>query len=84
MAVSRESALLNLAPDIETSIPVDSDHTNLVKFNTKEDAAYREIKSRLGLFLEQYYKKGGMLIYLSFTITRVSVNLTIIQYPRRE
>ncbi|RPB13991.1 hypothetical protein P167DRAFT_89646, partial [Morchella conica CCBAS932] len=59
MAVSRESALLNLAPDIETSIPVDSDHTNLVKFNTKGDAAYREIKSRLGLFLEQYYKKSG-------------------------
>lgn len=73
MPVGRESALLNLSPDIETSIPVDADHTNLVKFNTKGDAAYGAIISQLKFFLERLRKKESMLIYFSFTITRVLI-----------
>ncbi|KAI5841055.1 hypothetical protein DFP73DRAFT_516555 [Morchella snyderi] len=59
--VSRESALLDLNQDIETSIPVDADHTNMVKFNAKGDAAYRAIIFQLKLFLEQLRKKESTL-----------------------
>ncbi|KAF8539829.1 hypothetical protein BDD12DRAFT_736122, partial [Trichophaea hybrida] len=45
--VAVDSALLNLPNTLETRIPVDNDHSNMVKFNARQDRTYRIVVSHL-------------------------------------
>ncbi|KAA8901295.1 hypothetical protein FN846DRAFT_781305, partial [Sphaerosporella brunnea] len=45
--VGTDSALLNLPSSIETRIPVDKDHSTIVKFNSKQDGTYRTVVSHV-------------------------------------
>ncbi|KAL7267094.1 peroxin [Rhizina undulata] len=46
------SALLHLAKQIEEAIPVNSDHTNMVKFDHKQDTTYEDVVQRLRKYLD--------------------------------
>ena len=41
--VAKDSAILGLPPYLEKQIPVDSDHSNMVKFDHRSDRTYQDI-----------------------------------------
>jgi hypothetical protein len=45
--VNEDSALLNLPRSIEERIPVEGDHSNMVKFRTSGDRTYVTVRDRL-------------------------------------
>ena len=51
MAVEDRSALLGLPKKLEVRIPVDADHSNLVKFETSLNETYREVRKIIGEML---------------------------------
>jgi hypothetical protein len=52
-AVKSESALLELPDHAETKVKVDADHSQMVKFESKEDAPYPIVLSHLRKFEEE-------------------------------
>ena len=45
--VDTNSALLELPDHIEEKIPLHADHSQLVKFNTRNDQGYRSVRDKL-------------------------------------
>ncbi|KAL7268500.1 hypothetical protein RUND412_008873 [Rhizina undulata] len=52
--VDTDSALLHLPKDLEDPIPVNSDHTNIVKFDNRRDTTYGDVVHRI----QKYLKTG--------------------------
>ncbi|KAL7274139.1 hypothetical protein RUND412_002973 [Rhizina undulata] len=50
--VETDSALLHLPKDLEDKIPVNSDHTNIVKFDDKLDETYGDVIVRMQKYIE--------------------------------
>ncbi|KAL7271005.1 hypothetical protein RUND412_006273 [Rhizina undulata] len=50
--VDTDSALLHLPKNLEDTIPVNSDHTNMVKFDHKRDTTYEDVVKRVLKFVE--------------------------------
>ncbi|KAL7269776.1 hypothetical protein RUND412_007546 [Rhizina undulata] len=48
-----DSALLRLPKDLEETIPVNSDHTNMVKFDHKRDTTYEDVIERMQKYVER-------------------------------
>jgi hypothetical protein len=44
MAVEDKSSLLQLPEVLEKKMPVDANHSNIVKFETSRDSTYREVR----------------------------------------
>jgi hypothetical protein len=49
-AVDADSAILQLPDHTEDKIPLDADHSQIVKFNSKNDKGYRSVVERLKQF----------------------------------
>lgn len=47
LPVHADSAVLHLPPDVETKYPVDQDHSNIVKFDFKQDPTYKFVFQKL-------------------------------------
>jgi hypothetical protein len=45
MAVEDESALLKLPAELERKIPADSNHSNIVKFDSIQDETYQNVRT---------------------------------------
>jgi hypothetical protein len=45
MAVEDKSSLLLLPEVLEKKMPVDANHSNIVKFETSRDSTYREVRA---------------------------------------
>ncbi|KAL7271953.1 hypothetical protein RUND412_005259 [Rhizina undulata] len=50
--VDTDSAILHLPQDLEDKIPINSDHTNIVKFDGKMDEAYEYVILRMQKYLK--------------------------------
>lgn len=50
MAVDAGSALLQLPDSMEEKIPLDADHSMMVKFNNKNDRGYTSARDKLRQF----------------------------------
>ncbi|KAI9765188.1 MAG: hypothetical protein M1840_007781 [Geoglossum simile] len=50
--VNQDSALLNLPENLEKKIPVENDHSDMVKFNTRSDRTYVSVLDQLRKYLE--------------------------------
>lgn len=61
-AVSPESALLQLPNMIEENIPLDADHSRIVKFNARSDPGYSSTLDRL----RQYVKDAPSVVASRF------------------
>ena len=50
MAVDVNSALLQLPDHMEEKIPLNADHSMIVKFNVRNDRGYTSARDKLGQF----------------------------------
>ncbi|KAF2458876.1 hypothetical protein BDY21DRAFT_282753 [Lineolata rhizophorae] len=58
MVVKRESAVLGLPSSIETAIPVDENHSSMVKFPTRTNKTYEHVRS----FLQDWVKAAEKVV----------------------
>ena len=50
MPVDYDSALLQLPDSMEEKIPVEADHSTIVKFDTQSNQCYRSVRDKLQQF----------------------------------
>ncbi|KAL7276144.1 hypothetical protein RUND412_000877 [Rhizina undulata] len=69
------SAVLHLPQHLEEAIPVNADHTNIVKFEHKQDATYEDVVKRVRKYLDRVMERFRALDAVAVPGSLASNNL---------
>ncbi len=62
-AVDSDSALLQLTDSMETKIPIDADHSQMVKFDTRQAFGYQSVTN----VLKEFESAASKVVQARFT-----------------